>query len=329
MTVTTHPRSTPSADDLRLALRAATLYHVEGMTQAEIAQRLGVSRPTAGRLVARARQQGLVRIEVDVPADLAEQVHADEERALEQRFDLTEVVVVGETVTGPPERSASFAAPGRAAASLIARRLGADDTLGFTWGPETVAVAQALAPGDATCARVVQLDGSITTADYQTGTEYVLGRCAEQLGATTMRLPAPLFADKSTVASLQADSVVSRTLRAGAEADVMMFGVGAVSRATTLFEGAFVDTAMLAELTAAGAVGEIAGRYFRSDGSTVEGELAERAVSVTLEAVRTCPASVLVTGGESKHHATLGALRGGLASLLVCDVETARWLLDQ
>ncbi|WP_375001321.1 sugar-binding transcriptional regulator [Aeromicrobium sp. CTD01-1L150] len=320
--------TTASADDLRLALRAATLYHVEGLTQAEIARRLGVSRPTAGRLVARARQQGLVRIEVEVPPHLAEQVHADEERALEERFDLTEVIVVGDPVTGPPERSTSFSGLGRAAAALVARRIGAEDTLGFTWGPETVAVAQALTPGESTCSRVVQLDGSVTTADYQTGTEYVLGRCAEQLKATTMRLPAPLFADPSTVASLQTDSVISRTLQAGAEADVMMFGVGAVSRATTLFEGAFVDTAMLDELTAAGAVGEIAGRYFRQDGSVVDGELAERAVSVSLEAVRDCPAAVLVAGGESKHHAILGALRGGFSSLLVCDVDTARWLLD-
>ena len=45
--------STPQ--DLRLALRAATLYYLDGLTQAEIASRLGVSRPTAGRLIARAK----------------------------------------------------------------------------------------------------------------------------------------------------------------------------------------------------------------------------------------------------------------------------------
>ena len=35
-----------SPEDLRLALRAATLYYLDGLTQAEIAGRLGVSRPT-------------------------------------------------------------------------------------------------------------------------------------------------------------------------------------------------------------------------------------------------------------------------------------------
>ena len=47
-------------EDLRLALRAATLYYLDGLTQAEIASRLGVSRPTAGRLVARAKANGMV-----------------------------------------------------------------------------------------------------------------------------------------------------------------------------------------------------------------------------------------------------------------------------
>src|ERR1700704_4073753 len=80
--------STP--EDLRLALRAATLYYLDGLTQAEIASRLGVSRPTAGRLVARAKAKGLVRIEVVVPPDMSDDLHADEEREPEQRYGLTE-----------------------------------------------------------------------------------------------------------------------------------------------------------------------------------------------------------------------------------------------
>src|SRR5260370_35046332 len=68
--------STP--EDLRLALRAATLYYLDGLTQAEIASRLGVSRPTAGRLVARAKAKGLGRVEVVVPPAMSDGLRADE-----------------------------------------------------------------------------------------------------------------------------------------------------------------------------------------------------------------------------------------------------------
>ncbi|TFV61145.1 MarR family transcriptional regulator [Mycobacterium sp. PS03-16] len=319
-----------SPEDLRLALRAATLYYLDGLTQAEIASRLGVSRPTAGRLVARAKARGLVRIDIVVPPDLRDDLHADEERELETRFGLTEVVVAGHGVdVGAPGRPAAFASVGRAAAALLMRRLEPDDVLGFTWGPEQVAVATALTPGVATCRAVVQLDGAMSSASYQTGVELILGRCEDVLRATTIRLPAPLYADPSTVASMRSDSVISRTLEAGRRADVMMFGVGAVSTSTTLFEGSYLDSRMLDEQIAAGAVGEIGGRFFDAAGEPVNTELQQRAVSVPLEDIRACAKSILIASGSGKHQATLAALRGGLARLLVCDIDCARWLLTQ
>jgi deoxyribonucleoside regulator len=326
--VTRDRTSTP--EDLRLALRAATLYYLDGLTQAEIASRLGVSRPTAGRMVARAKAKGLVRIEVVVPQDLRDDLHADEERELEHRFGLTEAVVAGHGIDiGAPGRPAAFASVGRAAAALLMRRLAPNDVLGFTWGPEQVAVATALTPGVANCQTVVQLDGAMSTAAYQTGTEFILGRCADVLRANTIRLPAPLYADPSTVASMRSDSLISRTLEAGRRADIMLFGVGAVSTSTTLFEGSFLDTRMLDELISLGAVGEIGGRFFDADGTPVDTELQQRAVSVPLEDIRTCEKTILISSGAAKHRATLGALRGKLARLLVCDIDCARWLLAQ
>lgn len=318
--------STP--EDLRLALRAATMYYLDGLTQAEIASRLGVSRPTAGRLVARAKAKGLVRIDVVVPPDMRDDLHAEEERELERRFGLTEAVVAGHGVdVGAPGRPAAFASVGRAAAALLMRRLAPTDVLGFTWGPEQAAVAGALTPGVASCQAVVQLDGAMSTAAYQTGTEFILTRCADVLRARSIRLPAPLYADPSTVASMRSDSLISRTLEAGRRADVMLFGVGAVSTSTTLFEGSFVDTRMLDELVTLGAVGEIGGRFFDAQGTPVDTELQQRAVSVPLEDIRGCAKTILISSGATKHHATLGALRGKLARLLVCDIDCARWLL--
>ena len=332
VSTSTESVAAPSAvpEDLRLALRAATLYYLDGLTQAEIANRLGVSRPTAGRLIARAKARGLVRIEVVVPPDLRDNLHADEERELELRFGLTEVVVAGSGVdVGAPGRPAAYASVGRAAAALLMRRLTPTDVLGFTWGPEQVAVATALTPGVASCRTVVQLDGAMSTAAYQTGTEFILGRCADVLRAETIRLPAPLYADASTVASMRSDSVISRTLDAGRHADVMLFGVGAASTAGTLFEGSYLDTRMLDDLVSRGAVGEIGGRFFDAKGNPVTTELQQRAVSVPLEDIKACQKSILIASGVAKHHAALGALRGKLARLLVCDIDCARWLLAQ
>jgi deoxyribonucleoside regulator len=123
--------------------------------------------------------------------------------------------------------------------------------------------------------------------------------------------------------------VMSRALQAGRRADVMIFGVGAVSTSTTLFEGSFLDTGMLDELVSLGAVGEIGGRFFDDAGRPVDSALQSRTVSVELEEIKACPTTILVASGAAKHQAALAALRGGLARYLVCDIDCARWLLNQ
>lgn len=313
------------AHDVRLLVRAATMYHVEGFTQAQIAGRLGVSRATAGRLVARARAQGLVQVTVGAPDSLAGSIHPEIEGALERAFGLQETHIIDDLADGT--RSAD-AALGRAGAALLARRLQPVDTLAFTWGPEQAAVAAALG-SSARCARVVQMNGSMTSVDYHTGVDQILGRLSERLDARPMRLVAPLFADPGTVRALARDSIISQALSAARSAELMLFGVGSVSTSTTLFEGAYIDATILDELRSLDAVGEIGGRFYNLAGTAVTSSLVERTVSVPLDDVRACPTSILISGGTHRRESILGALRGGYATILVTDLPTARWLLQQ
>ncbi|PHV66433.1 MarR family transcriptional regulator [Williamsia muralis] len=302
------------------------MYHLEGLTQAEVAARLGLSRPTAGRLIARARAQGLVRVVIDAPPHLAGSIHTDEERDLETAFGLKEALIIDQLADGTQTGDSAL---GRAGASVLIRRLEPNSTLGFTWGPETVAVADSITPRSASCRRVVQMDGSMTSVEYHTGVDHALSRFAERLGAQPLRLVAPLYADPDTVKALQRDSILSQSFKAAEEADVMVFGVGSVTTSTTLFEGAYIDAAILDELTGLGAVGEIGGRFYDKDGVTVESSLVDRTVSVPLEAVRSCPTTMLISGGNHRRESILGALRGGLATTLITDLGTAHWLITQ
>ncbi|MBY4572738.1 sugar-binding transcriptional regulator [Gordonia paraffinivorans] len=327
-TATARPSGRAGADtgqDLRLLVRAATMYHLEGLTQAEIAARLGVSRPTAGRLVARARAQGLVQVTVSAPPHLSASIHTDLERRVEEAFGLDEVLVIDEVADGSTTGNAAL---GRAGASVLTRRIQPSDTFGFTWGPEQVAVADALG-ASSSCERVVQMDGSMTSVEYHTGVDHALARFSERLHARPLRLVAPLYVDPETVAAVNRDSILSQALSAARGAQVMLFGVGSVSTSTTLFEGAFIDAIVLDELLELGAVGEIGGRFYDADGNPVASSLVDRTISVPLDAVRACPTSILVSGGEHRRESILGALRGGYATILVTDVATAEWLVLQ
>src|SRR2546426_12387199 len=88
--------SQPSRE-LRLMVRCLELYYRQARSQKEIAQALGVSAATVSRLLKRAYDDGLVRVELDLPR--AEELEA----ALTERFGLRDAVVVAAGRRGGPE----------------------------------------------------------------------------------------------------------------------------------------------------------------------------------------------------------------------------------
>src|SRR5829696_8120650 len=58
-------RQQMSEEDEQLRVRVAWLYFMEGLTQADIAGKLGITRLRANRLLGEARESGLVNIQVN------------------------------------------------------------------------------------------------------------------------------------------------------------------------------------------------------------------------------------------------------------------------
>ena len=78
------------SDQDELKLRAAYLYYVEGRTQEQVAQHLGISRIKALRLLAATREDGTVQITINSPAGSLIKL----QRELEEHLGLSEAIVV-------------------------------------------------------------------------------------------------------------------------------------------------------------------------------------------------------------------------------------------
>lgn len=77
-----------------------------------------------------------MRIEVVVPPDVGDDLHAAERARSGTQVRPDRAVIAGRGVdVGALSDAVGFASVGRAAAALLTRRLSPTDTMGFTWGP--------------------------------------------------------------------------------------------------------------------------------------------------------------------------------------------------
>lgn len=306
----------PHADDL---VRAAWLYHIGRMSQEEVSRHMGLSRFKVLRLLAEAREAGLVRITLEhrTTATLA---LADR---LATRFGLTEVQVAPAAADGPEAARRSV---GQLAAGFLSRiGSGGTVTVGVGWGRTLAAMAEALSGLHNPGLRFVSLMGAMTRTSATSPFD-VCARLAALTGGSAMFLPAPFLAD--TVADAEVilrQRLVRETLEVARSAAYMIVSLGECSADALLQSSGVLTDDEIAALGAAGAVADSSGKFFRADGSLAPVDLNHRAPSVSLEDMRRSDV-VLLAAGEAKAAAVRAVLAAGFTDRLLLDEGLARRL---
>lgn len=310
-------------DELALAARAAWLYHAGGLTQSQVAQRLGVPSSRAHRLIARAVRAGVVRVLIEGPIAGC----AEAEMEITRRFGLRLCRVVpglGE----PGEDALPLREIGMAAASFLHDVLARDEhrIIGVGHGRTLGAAVDRLPALAAPNACFVSLLGGLTR---RTGTSPfdVIHRLAEKTGSEAWLMPVPFLANSpSDRAVLLAQRGIGEAVALAAQATLSLVGIGEVAGEAFLPASGVVAPGEVEALLAAGAAGEVLGHYFDAQGHPVETPLHERVLAV-MPSAGEGRLVVGVAGGEAKIAAIRAVLRSGLLSGLITDEPTAQRLL--
>jgi deoxyribonucleoside regulator len=175
---------------------------------------------------------------------------------------------------------------------------------------------------------VVQLMGSVGGSIPELNGISITARLADALGANAHYLHAPmLVTDAAVRKGLLRDPYIRRTLEVARNADNMVVGVGAINRDHGQYRTGYLNDADLDYIRGSGAVGDICGSYFSSDGSPVTLEMNERTIAISLEDMKRVPNRIGVSWGAHKALANVGAVRSGLLNVLITDEDTAREML--
>jgi deoxyribonucleoside regulator len=180
-----------------------------------------------------------------------------------------------------------------------------------------------------TRASFVSLAGALRAGGQGSGNPYqATDALAQAFGGTAEHLHAPVIVQSQAVAEeLRTDPAISQTLERAAVADMAFVGVGGQEDRIDFNQGLCITAAEWANLLDGGMVGDIGGRFFDRNGLQIRHEVNGRVIALDLDDFVKVPVRVLAAGGPSKVEAIAAALRGGLATVLVTDVDTARALI--
>jgi len=299
--------------------RIAWLYYHQGLTQQEIGDRLGLSRVKVVRLLARARDEGIVQIRVDHPSLR----YVELEERLQEAFGLAGAVIVP---TGETEEQTREAI-GQFGAMYLERTVAPGDAVGTAWGVTLRHVARHLRPRPLSDVTVVQLLGGLH-ADGLINPLDVARVVAEKFEGRLQMLYTPAIVDTPEIRdALLSDNAIAQTLAAGAAVKKALVGIGDVTDDSSLLRWQALSPAEMSELRRLGAVGDILGRHFDIHGRPVETPLSERTIGISLDALQAIPHVIAVAGGARKVEAIVGALRGGYVDTLITDHRTAKAVL--
>lgn len=321
------------SDDEGLMARAAWLYYVGGLNQEATARRLGVTRARVNKMLSDARESGLVSITISrtnvglLPV----------EEALRDRFGL-DFCICTPALGLDPGRDASddevlktfaFRAVGAAAAAHLRGHLAADPhaVVGTGWGRTIEQMTLQLAGLSAPGARFISLMGSLTGNSAYNPFE-VVHTLARSTGAEGFFLPVPFIADSPEDRRvLLSQRTVLEALAIARSASIAYISIGELTEASLLRRQQMISAAELAELRAAGAVGDTNGIFFDRDGRPVDHPLSECTIAIAFDELRAMQVVGLVAG-IAKAEAALGFLSSGVARGLVIDGDTALRLAE-
>ncbi|MFT4050680.1 MAG: sugar-binding domain-containing protein [Microbacterium sp.] len=308
--------SISSRDDRALLATVARSYYLDDLSRIEIAETLGISRFKVARLLARARDEGVVTIEVNdrgLP-----------DAALSTRLRDTLGLERCTVVRSHGDDDAVRLQIGGAAASLLSETLRADEVLGVSWGRTLTATTAQLQ--QLPRVSIVQLTG-VVAGDLSSSPVEVARQTSARSGGDVYPIFAPLFVDDlETANGLSRHPAIRAALDLFPAVTTAILSVGSWNPAESQVKDVLPIDA-LARALAGGCVADIAGILIKNDGTPVDAELQARCINISYEQLRNVPRVIAVAGGAAKAEAVAAVARGKLITELVTDHPLAEAIL--
>lgn len=310
-------------DEIGLLLHVAEMYYEEDKTQSEIASALNISRPQVSRLLAQARQEGIVQIKVVNPFSRVGEL----EKLLVSRFGLEDAVVVPTAHTQPDLVARKL---GKEAAHYLEGRLARGQSLGIGRGATVYYTVHQFREQKHLELDVIPLAGGLGEADAYFQVNEMVRLVAERLGGAAHYLYAPGVVDNESVLNaFLLEKASASTLAFWDHLDWALVGIGGIGLYHTR---GFLETLYSMygrKAVEEQAVGDINLLLLDRGGHVIPLMPPNAVLAISPAQLAAARHVVAVAGGAGKADAIRAALLSGLIKILITDEPTATLVLGR
>jgi len=310
-------------DDYRLLVKTALLYYKYDMNQPAIAEKLGISRQKVGRMLKQAKDQGIVKISIESKLFYSEECAS----IIENLFSLKMAIITDSPIYDDQSIKVEI---GKATADFLRRILRDEDSLSISWSSTVYQCVRKLGKLPLKGLRFSQLNGSHENVSYTySGMNIIniLSQCAEETIMYPLLAPMKVNSEKLLL-SLQQDDTIKKAMQAASESRVALFGIGCISKDSSLYHAGYMNAQLVDALHDCGGVADVCGHFINKEGNICNQESERTTLTITESDLKQKEYIIAVAGHVRKAEAIYGALNGHWCNVLVTDLRTAEKLIE-
>lgn len=309
--------------DLRIMMKCCSMYYEDNLNQREIANQLGLSRPTVSRILKEAYDLGVVKIQIK---NILENDYQQVERALEKKYDLKEAIVVDDKQDSLSQKQELA----RGVSEYLSRIIKDKDIVGVSIGTTIKQIPMYMERGIYKNVTFVPLLGAIGDNELEIHANNIAVNMARSYGGKFKLLHAPaVISQLSTKESLYEDDKIREAIELIDKVTIALLGIGdPMSLDSTIRESGYMKEEDIQSLEKNNIVGVMCLQGFDGDGNTSILDFNKRVLGIDLDKLKKINRSIGIACGEEKITAIKAALKGKLINSLAINYTLALKLLD-
>ncbi|HFW3114353.1 TPA: sugar-binding transcriptional regulator [Salmonella enterica subsp. diarizonae serovar 61:r:-] len=311
------------SQEYELLTEIAVAYYCDEITQEEIANKFGLSRIKVGRLLKRAKEEGIVEINVRYHPVFSTQL----EKQLKERFPVSRALIALDHHDEEEQR--------RQVASLVSAYLNnvLKDNVVVAVGQgrnvASVAESSGVIQGR-DCRFICGIGGTHRPGDV-INADHISRLLAKKFGGSSESLYAPAYVENIQLKELLLQNgTIKETLDRARKADIALVGIGDMNEESYMVKlGWFTPHEINDASLNQGVIGDIAGYdFFNSRGEHVNTVMDNRVIGLSVEELRQIPCVIAIASENTKAMAIMGALRTGAIDIIATSARNIKTILS-